>query len=76
MLLKDIERFLQDQKVVNEVVYDLDDVEEDVTMVNNSECSNLSRDQARYISCHKTYIVLKMPLFQINSVSRKMDNSC
>ena len=50
MLLKDIERVLQDQKVVNKVVYDLD-TERNVAMTSNREYSatDLSRDSTRFV---------------------------
>lgn len=50
MLLKDIERALQDQKLVNQVVYD-SDIERNVAMEARGDCSaaELSCDSERFV---------------------------
>ena len=50
MLLKDIERVLQDKKQVNQVVYDLD-IDRNVVMETHGECSaaELSCDSERFV---------------------------
>ena len=50
MLLKDIERVLQDRNQVNQVVYDLD-VDRNVVMETHGECSaaELSCDSERFV---------------------------
>ena len=50
MLLKDIERVLQDQKLVNQVVYD-SDIERNVVVETHAECSatELSHDSERFV---------------------------
>ena len=50
MLLKDIERVLQDQKLVSQVVYD-SDIERNVVVETHAECSatELSNDSERFV---------------------------
>ena len=52
MLLKDIERALQEQKLINKVVYDLDQSND---AASNSEHSNLSRDPTRFVPMFRLY---------------------
>ena len=55
MLMKDIERALQDQKLVNKVLYDLDN-ERNFTIGSNNEysASDLLRDSARFVLAGRT----------------------
>ena len=49
MLLKDIERALQDQKLVHKVVYDLDEQNSAMAANNEYSATDLPHDSARFV---------------------------
>lgn len=61
MLLKDIERVLQDQKLINKVVYDLD-IERDVAIATGS--SNTESSASELSRC-STGFVFKFLVYKI-----------